>query len=110
MKNKKLLAGLLLAIFSVFVLIACKEEKGKYTVNFEVNGGSSISAITTDGNVTRPADPTREGYEFVGWYEDIDLTDPFDFETETVDSNTTLYAKWSIIDHVNESSCCRSKW
>lgn len=95
MKNKKLLASLLLAIFSVFVLIACKEEKGKYTVNFEVNGGSSISAITTDGNVTRPADPTREGYEFVGWYEDIDLTDPFDFETETVDSNTTLYAKWS---------------
>lgn len=97
MKSKKFLASLFLAIFSVFVLASCKDgsSNASYIVSFEVNGGSAIEAVTTeDGVVTKPADPTRDGYIFKGWYEDAEFTNPFDFDTEKVDANTTLYAKW----------------
>lgn len=98
MKNKKFLASLFLAIFSVFVLISCKTKM--YNVNFEVNGGSFVqSQQTEDGTLVEPADPTRDGYKFVGWYEDSEFTDPFDFATEKVDGDTTLYAKWEKIEN-----------
>ena len=96
MKNKKFLASLFLAIFSVFVLISCKANQ--YIVSFDVNGGSAIeSVVTTDGVVVKPNDPTKEGYTFGGWYEDEEFTNPFDFTTEKVNANTTLYAKWNEI-------------
>ena len=49
--------------------------------------------------LTRPADPSRVGYTFEGWYTDEECTEgnEFDFSSNdgTVDENTTLYAKWS---------------
>ena len=41
----------------------------------------------------KPADPTREGYEFAGWFTDEELKNEFDFDTE-ITANITLYAKW----------------
>ena len=38
-------------------------------------------------------DPIREGYDFLGWYEDIEGTIPFDFSKEIIE-NTVVYAKW----------------
>ena len=66
------------------------------TVTFETNGGSEIpSQVVRYGEtVTRPENPTREGYRLVGWYTDIDLQNPWDFDTDTVQGNMTLYAKW----------------
>ena len=93
MKIKSLLASLLLVIFSVFVLASCKNSE--YTVSFNVDGGSSIENITTeDGKISKPADPTKAGYKFGGWYKDEALTEPFDFSKDTIDADTTLYAKW----------------
>lgn len=43
--------------------------------------------------VTKPADPTREGYTFGGWYADEACTQAFDFAKQ-VDSDVTLHAKW----------------
>ena len=43
--------------------------------------------------VTKPADPTREGYTFGGWYVDEACTQAFDFGAR-VDSDMTLHAKW----------------
>lgn len=40
MKLKTLLASLVLAIFSVFVLASCENKTDGYNVIFEVNGGS----------------------------------------------------------------------
>ena len=42
---------------------------------------------------TKPANPTRETYEFEGWYTDEALSNPFDFDT-AITKDTTLYAKW----------------
>lgn len=66
-----------------------------YTAQFDTNGGSAVGKVKTDknGKIERPADPTKEGYIFVGWYSDSKLTKPFDFSAELT-ANSTLYAKW----------------
>ena len=67
-----------------------------YTVQFDTNGGSAVSKVKTDenGKIEKPADPSKEGYVFAGWYSDSKLTKRFDFSTELT-ANSTLYAKWS---------------
>lgn len=95
MKLKTLLASLVLAIFSVFVLASCENKTDGYNVIFEVNGGSQIeSIVSTDGKVTEPTTPTKDGYAFGGWFKDEALTDDFDFANDTISGDTTLYASW----------------
>ena len=67
----------------------------KYTVSFDSNGGSAVTSVqVNDGDtVAVPADPTKSGYNFVGWYSDSTYTNKWQFSTP-VRSNITLYAKW----------------
>ena len=60
----------------------------KYTITFDTAGGSEIAPITQDygTNITAPADPTREGYTFIGWDREIPETMPAE--------NITLTARW----------------
>ena len=60
----------------------------KYTITFDTNGGSEIAPITQDygTQIAAPADPTREGYTFIGWDRDIPETMPAE--------NMTLKARW----------------
>ena len=66
-----------------------------YTVKFETNGGSKINNKTVSENkkVKEPTVPTKDGFEFAGWYTDKELTVEYDFDTK-VKKNFTLYAKW----------------
>lgn len=66
------------------------------TVTFVTNGGSEIPSQTVmyGEYAERPDAPVREGYEFVGWFSDIDMQKPWDFENDKVEGNLTLYAKW----------------
>lgn len=66
------------------------------TVRYESNGGTAVDPVTAifGETLTRPQDPVREGKEFAGWYKDLHLTQPWSFETDTVQGNMTLYAKW----------------
>jgi len=71
-----------------------------YTVTFNSNGGSSVSSIsnlTSGSKITAPTAPTSTGYNciFGGWYKDTSLTNAWNFTSDTVTSNITLYAKWS---------------
>lgn len=67
------------------------------TVQFETNGGTEIPSQTVryGEKVQRPEDPIREGFHVEGWYTDIDLKNLWDFETDTVQGNMTLYVKWA---------------
>ncbi len=64
----------------------------KYTITFDTNGGSEIAPITQDYGtaITAPADPTREGYTFIGWDKAIPETMPAE--------NITLKARWKDIE------------
>ena len=67
------------------------------TVRFETNGGTPIAPVTAIYGelLPRPEDPVREGKYFAGWFKDIHLTEEWDFATDAVKGNMTLYAKWS---------------
>lgn len=108
MKKKKLLVSLLCATAALGVVgttTSCTSggnenppvvEDVKYTVTFNSNGGSAVTALEiVEGNkITKPTNPTKEGYTFVGWYKDSALTQAWNFDTDTVTTNLTLYAKW----------------
>jgi len=53
--------------------------------------------------VTKPSDPTRTHSSFVGWYEDAQLTDAWDFTNDTVTADITLYAKWTCDTNYHEA-------
>ncbi len=67
----------------------------KYTVTFNSNGGSEVESkeVTSGTSVSEPTAPTKEGYTFDGWYEDVTSSTRFDFNTP-ITNNVTLYAKW----------------
>lgn len=66
-------------------------------VSFETNGGTPIENVTVlyGEKLERPKDPEKAGWHIDGWYKDIDLTQEWNFDEETVASNMTLYAKWA---------------
>ncbi len=76
-----------------------KWELANHTVSFETNGGSAIEAIGAiyQSTIEPPEVPSKLGYSFVGWFEDEELTDPWDFENDVVTADLTLYAKWELI-------------
>ena len=63
----------------------------RYTITFDTDGGTAIDAITQDYGtaVTAPANPTREGYTFVGWDKEIPAAMPAE--------NVTVKALWEEI-------------
>ena len=67
-----------------------------YTVTYESNGGRTVPSQTVKYNETanKPADPTKSGYTFAGWYTEEKLTNKYDFAAP-VTGNITLYAKWT---------------
>ncbi len=66
------------------------------TVRFHSNGGTKVEdqLVQYGERISRPSDPQREGYQFEGWYTDIDLGKEWDFESDVVKENMSLYAKW----------------
>lgn len=70
--------------------------KQYYTVTFDTNGGSAVESQTVEAGLkaTKPEDPTKNDYIFGGWWKDQVLETAYDFTTEVVTSNITIYASW----------------
>ncbi len=66
-----------------------------HRVKFDAQGGSATGDQTpaSGSTVAKPADPTRDGYTFAGWYTDEAYTKAYDFSV-AVTADMTLYAKW----------------
>lgn len=71
-------------------------KKVNYQVTYEVNGGSAITPATVLNGKTlsKPADPKKDGYYFIGWYTDAEFTTPFAFNATPITENITLYARF----------------
>ncbi|HBY65922.1 MAG TPA: hypothetical protein DEG42_06070, partial [Acholeplasmataceae bacterium] len=71
-----------------------------YTVTFDSTGGSAVASVEVEENLTveEPADPTKTGYVFVGWFtsDSVASGDEWDFEVDLVTEDITLYARWTV--------------
>ncbi|QUY18708.1 InlB B-repeat-containing protein [Treponema vincentii] len=70
-----------------------------YTVTFDAQGGSAVAPIQAGQGKTiaQPADPAKDGFTFGGWYKESACTTPWNFATDTVTADITLYAKWTAV-------------
>ena len=104
MKKKAKIAILsVMSMLSIGAMTSCNKIESNsgteitttYTITFNTNGGSSVDSIKVNAGAkaTKPADPTKDGFVFKGWYSNSGLTISFDF-TNAINENITLYAKW----------------
>ncbi len=76
------------------------EPETEYTLTFETNGGTKVDSVKAkSGTVIDLGKYTtaKDGYKFVGWFADAELTEAVD--SVTLKQDTTVYAKWEKIDN-----------
>lgn len=69
------------------------------TVQFEENGGSAVAdmdGLSYDATISAPTEPTKTGYTFAGWYKDENYATQWNFSSDKVTDDITLYAKWTL--------------
>ena len=104
-KNILLLTVLAVLISLCLVFTSCDSGSSDssdapvmYTVTFDLNGVVGTAPITQyifkDGKVVEPKDPTAGDNNFAGWYKEKKCMNAWDFGTDTVTADITLYAKW----------------
>ena len=90
-----------LAISAAFVASSCKKDKNdakSFTVKFETDGGTAVAdkTVAAGEKVVKPEDPTKSGHVFADWYREAALTTTWNFASDVVNADMTLYAKWSV--------------
>ena len=70
-------------------------KKVNFTVSFINPDGTVIytESVLNGKTVAKPSAPTRENYDFGGWYSDAGCTAEFNFGNP-ITKSTTIYAKW----------------
>lgn len=69
-------------------------KKIHYTVSFSCDGQVTTQNVVNGKTVAQPADPSKDGHVFLGWYADEAMTVPYAFASNLVTSDITVYAKW----------------
>ena len=92
MKNLKKWVAMLL-------LVAMELQDPGLTVTFDSKGGTDVATQKQEYGelLVLPEPPTREGYQFTGWYTDYGCTIAWDAAQQTVQSDMTLYAGWQTL-------------
>ncbi|MCR5564439.1 MAG: InlB B-repeat-containing protein [Gammaproteobacteria bacterium] len=87
-------------LYAKFEIDPDQIEKEYVTVRFITNGGTRIDNMSIEKNtkLNLPVDPIRDDYQFYGWFNDNDWTDPFD-KNKVVEHDINLYAKWGPITY-----------
>jgi uncharacterized repeat protein (TIGR02543 family) len=95
----KKLFSVLVFLFMLFAFVACKDET--YKVTFDSKGGTAVAAVEVkkDDLVPEPTAPTKDGFEFKGWYKDENYTSAWEFSEDKVTEDITLYAKWDPVKY-----------
>lgn len=102
--KKKLFGILFVSLVTMIICIslsACGSDTDKssyYTVSFNTDGGSNIDTqqVEKGGRINKPIDPTKDGYEFLGWYFS---DEEWSFVGFFVTNDMTLTAKWQQVNY-----------
>ena len=84
-----------IAVIIIFTFVGLQNPG--FAVTFDSQGGSDVpfvDGIAYEELVPEPEPPTREGYEFTGWYIDPGCATKWDMEKDPVYQDFTLYAGW----------------
>ncbi|MDR3188751.1 MAG: leucine-rich repeat protein, partial [Prevotellaceae bacterium] len=78
------------------ITLYAKWDTTMYNVTFNSRGGSAVATQPVDHGYTvpLPANPTKTSYTFGGWYREVGCTTYWNFSTDVVTGNMTLYAQW----------------
>lgn len=80
------------------VIVYAKWVPKTFTVRFDLNYEGAQDApvdqtVAAYAKAVEPEDPTRDGFQFTGWYRDSKCTEPFSFDTQ-ITEDMTIYAGW----------------
>ncbi|MDD4315597.1 MAG: leucine-rich repeat protein [Clostridia bacterium] len=97
-KASRILFFIIAVTLALFIVTGCNSN-GAIKIKFEPDNEKTVKSITVKSlaelQEKMPADPKKEGYDFVGWYTDVEKTiefNPNQFPTEDI----TLYAGWNV--------------
>ena len=81
------------------ITLYAKWSKAKFAISFDTKGGSPIETITEDYEtmILEPTLPTKNGYEFDGWFDENDNAVLFPITVPSYDIN--LYVKWKTVTY-----------
>ena len=96
---KSLNVIIVVCILAMLLLVAMELQNPGLTVTFDSKGGTDVAAQKQEYGelLVLPEPPTREGYQFTGWYTDYGCTIAWDAAQQTVQSDMTLYAGWQTL-------------
>ena len=89
---------LVMAVIMVVGLTACNNAGKTYNVSFDVQGhgvAPETQSVEAGGFATEPQEPAETGWVFGGWYKESSCQNVFDFSTEVINKDVTLYASWT---------------
>ena len=102
MKYVSYIVIVIAVVSSSVYLTSCRSEYHKrYTVSFYTGSNATIVdplTVYEGEKVKKPENPSRPGYAFADWYREVGTVNPWDFETDLVIDNITLYAKWNVVE------------
>ena len=97
----KALDRIIIACIAVIILVVALEMRNPgFTITFDSRGGTDVSAQNQMyGQLLEvPEPPTREGYQFTGWYTDATCDMLWNVEVQTIETDMTLYAGWEKLE------------
>ena len=93
----KTLDKIIVACIAVILIVVALDLRNPgFTITFDSKGGSDVAPQNQMYGelLTVPENPTREGYEFTGWYVDTACDDAWDVQEDIIENDMTLYAGW----------------
>ena len=87
-------------VLLIIALVAMDLQDPGHTITFDAMGGTVVvpQEQMYGEALILPESPTREGYAFTGWFKDYACYEPWNIDTDTIQSEMTLYAGWEKVE------------
>lgn len=85
-----------ICIAVILIVVMLELRNPGFTITFDSRGGTDVPTVNQMYGefLEEPENPTREGYSFEGWYTDSACYELWDMDSDTIQSDMTLYAGW----------------